>query len=414
MAAQFSAVRLWAAHSGVVIMPPRHALPALSLAGPLPAARPADVPAAEEEPEPGPGADRQPGCGNPNDLDFPIETRIHGGPATYRAGSGPKTWSLDLKNTTDQACQNIHPVIVLTDQERDLATSQVTLELRDAEGRWRTLSLEKSDADETIGLIEGDFPGFAVPAGRTVTVTARLALSAATRPDAMVVSAATVQRRGDDGDWVGESNAYHFTVLEGDGDEAVRQDTDEPAPRDTDGTGRQDSDEATRQDGDTTQGRSDSPEQPSSQAPGRTPSPVPSQDLGQDPGRESDLASSPRPFPSSSGTPSDIGGASETGSGKESTGREPAGREPAGKESAGKDAGAGHSAVPTEGSARPSDRPSSGAGRASEGASHAPVRPELADTGSGSILGRVAAAVALLVAGAALVVRSRRMRRGRP
>ncbi|MFF2187441.1 hypothetical protein [Streptomyces sp. NPDC058155] len=167
---------------------------------------------AGDEPGSGPGADRQPSCGRASDPDFPIDTRIHGGPDEYRPGGPPQTWSIDLTNSTDEACHNIHPVIVLSDRHRSLTTAHVRLQLTDDKGRWRTMSLEKSDEDETIAVLEGGFPGFAVPGRQTVTVRARLAFTAAAVSNKVVANAATVQRRGGDGDWVGESNDYRFSV----------------------------------------------------------------------------------------------------------------------------------------------------------------------------------------------------------
>lgn len=161
---------------------------------------------------PGPGADRQPSCGKASDPVFPIDARIHGGPDEYRPGGPPGTWSIDLTNSTGEACHNIHPVIVLSDRHRSLTTAQVRLQLTDDKGRWRTMSLETSDEDETIAVLEGGFPGFAVPGRRTVTVRARLAFTAAAGTNEVVANAATVQRRGGDGDWVGESDDYRFSV----------------------------------------------------------------------------------------------------------------------------------------------------------------------------------------------------------
>ncbi|MGW2509455.1 hypothetical protein ACWC0A_08500 [Streptomyces scopuliridis] len=162
---------------------------------------------------------REPSCGDVSDRDFPIEARIHGGPAGFRPGGGPGAWFLDLTNTTDADCRHIHPVVVLADRDRTLAVSQVTLQIRPATsgdgGRWRTLSLEKTDEDEIVGVLDDGFPGFVVPKGRTVTISARLAFAADTRPNRVVMSAATVQRRSGDGDWVGESNTYDFAVGRG-------------------------------------------------------------------------------------------------------------------------------------------------------------------------------------------------------
>ncbi|MFB8351686.1 hypothetical protein [Streptomyces niveus] len=172
---------------------------------------------AGDGPGSGPGADQQPSCGSASDPDFPIDTRIHGGPDEYRAGAPARTWSIDLTNSTDEACHNIHPVIVLSDRHRTLTAAQVRLQLTDDKGRWRTMSLEKSDEDETIAVLEGGFSGFAVPGRQTVTVRARLAFTAAAVSNKVVVNAATVQRRGGDGDWVGESNDYRFSVRGGTG-----------------------------------------------------------------------------------------------------------------------------------------------------------------------------------------------------
>ncbi|MFD8916205.1 hypothetical protein ACFV0Y_00085 [Streptomyces sp. NPDC059569] len=172
---------------------------------------------------------REPRCGDVFDREFPIEARIHGGPAGFRPGGGPGAWYLDLTNTTDADCRFIHPVVVLADRDRTLAVSQVTLQIRPATsgdgGRWRTLSLEKTDEDEIVGVLNDGFPGFVVPGGRTVTVSARLAFAADTRPNRVLMSAATVQRRGRDGDWVGESNAYDFAIgaSGGNGDKETKE-----------------------------------------------------------------------------------------------------------------------------------------------------------------------------------------------
>ncbi|WP_330175665.1 hypothetical protein OG875_20470 [Streptomyces sp. NBC_01498] len=160
----------------------------------------------------GPGADRQPTCGKVSERDFPLRARIHDGPGAYVAGGGPGTWSVDLVNGTGETCHNIHPVIVLADRHRSLTDAQVRLQLTDDKGRWRAMSLETSDEHETIGVLEGDFAGFAVPARGTVTVRVRLAFTDAAEANTVVANAATVQRRGGDGDWVGESNAYRFSV----------------------------------------------------------------------------------------------------------------------------------------------------------------------------------------------------------
>ncbi|MET8124624.1 hypothetical protein [Streptomyces sp. NPDC005231] len=181
-------------------------------------------------------ADQQPTCGTPTAGDFPITTRIHSGPETYASGGGYGTWFLDLTNTTSESCRSIHPVLVLTDEDRKLTSDQIQLEFSDqaqpdVEHR---VAWETTDRDEHIGVFGGDgaddFAGFTVPAGRTVTVEVRMAFTSDTGPGRITVNAAIVQRqRGasadsgtmqpkDDGDWVGESDDYVFSVVEDSGD----------------------------------------------------------------------------------------------------------------------------------------------------------------------------------------------------
>ncbi|MGX1503863.1 UNVERIFIED_CONTAM: hypothetical protein RKD43_002488 [Streptomyces graminofaciens] len=167
-------------------------------------------------------ADRAPTCGKASDPAFPIRTRIHGGPTTVRSGSGFHPWSVDLTNTTRETCHRIHPVIVLTAQDRGLTEDRVTLEFHDEDAdRWRPVVLEETTEDEIVGVFDG-FQGFAVPAGGTVTVRTRLSLAAGTPSNTVTVNAAVVQRKGDDGDWVGESGDYRFTVVAGEGGPVLR------------------------------------------------------------------------------------------------------------------------------------------------------------------------------------------------
>jgi len=157
---------------------------------------------------PTPPAPADPGSGR---GDFPITTRVHGGPDTYVAGGGFGTWYLDLTNTTARTWSDIHPVVVLVDDRRALRPAQPRLEFYDGE-RAHPVRFEKTDAEELVGAFDDGFPGFTVAPGKTLTVRIRLALTADTAPNDVTVNAAVVQRHDDDGDWVGQSNDYRFGV----------------------------------------------------------------------------------------------------------------------------------------------------------------------------------------------------------
>ncbi|MBQ0829074.1 hypothetical protein [Streptomyces tagetis] len=210
------------------------------------AAAPAPAPAAVE-PRAAP-----PACAAADDDHaFPLTTRIHGGPDGYEPGGAPGTWYLDLTNTTSRACEGVHPVLVLVDDRHDLAPAQPRLEFDD-EGRTYPVRFEHTDRDELVApfgeepattapgdaaTAPGDaapapgdaapapgdatpaapFGGFTVGPGETLTVTVRLAFAAQTAPNEVTATAAVVQRRGDDGEWVGQSDDYRFRIGSGEG-----------------------------------------------------------------------------------------------------------------------------------------------------------------------------------------------------
>ncbi|GAA0619758.1 hypothetical protein GCM10010394_57790 [Streptomyces crystallinus] len=158
-------------------------------------------------------AANQPVCGDRAGADFPVATRIHGGPAEYVPGGGQQLWYVDLTNTTAHTCRNIHPVVVLVDRDRTLRDGQAKMDFFDAAaGRPHPVPFERTDADEHIGVFDDGFPGFVIGAGSTVTVKVRLGFTADTRPNEVTANAAVVQRRGDDGEWVGESGGYRFGI----------------------------------------------------------------------------------------------------------------------------------------------------------------------------------------------------------
>ncbi|MEU9924490.1 hypothetical protein AB0H51_24910 [Streptomyces griseoluteus] len=151
-------------------------------------------------------------CTAGDEGSFPLGTRIHGGPDTYRAGGEPGTWYIDLVNIGSQTCAGVHPVVVLVDDERLLRPSQAKLDFYDGRKR-RPVRLESTDHQELVGVVGADgFAGYTVAPGRTVTVRLRLMITAEAYADHVTAKVALVQRRGQDGEWVGESEDYVFDI----------------------------------------------------------------------------------------------------------------------------------------------------------------------------------------------------------
>ncbi|MDO0914672.1 hypothetical protein QQM39_28730 [Streptomyces sp. DT2A-34] len=181
-----------------------------------------------------------PSCAT-DDGAFPLTTRLHGGPASYAAGGGFGIWYLDLTNTTGRTCTGIHPVVVLVDGERALKPSQPRLEFYGSPDgspdgtRPHPVRFETTDEDELVGAFGGPrgFPGFTVGPGRTVSVKVRLAITSDAVPNEVIANAAVVQRHDSDGDWVGQSNDYRFTIEADPADAADdAADATDPAARD--------------------------------------------------------------------------------------------------------------------------------------------------------------------------------------
>uniref|UniRef100_A0AAU2V9I9 Uncharacterized protein n=1 Tax=Streptomyces sp. NBC_00003 TaxID=2903608 RepID=A0AAU2V9I9_9ACTN len=157
---------------------------------------------------------KQPVCAGRTGSEFPLDTKIHGGPTEYRAGSGSQAWSLDLTNTSREACDGIHPVLVLVDRDRTLKNAEIRMEFDDpATGRSHSVAFLRTDEDEHIGVFDDGFPGFVIGAGKTLTVPVRLGFTADAGPDQITANAAIVQRRGTNGQWVGESGDYRFDLV---------------------------------------------------------------------------------------------------------------------------------------------------------------------------------------------------------
>ncbi|MFC8621488.1 peptidase [Streptomyces anulatus] len=384
-------------------------VPAALLGGPQAAALPAaSAPASL-------AADRQPVCGDPDAKDFPIETRIQDAPDRYASGGGYGTWFLDLTNTTDTTCRALHPVLVLADRDRRLASDQIQLEFSEPgrPGIEHRVTWESTDRDEQIGVFGGErddrrekaeggeegeagtstgtgtgagmgtgtgadgsgdgFLGFTVPAGETVSVRVRMAFTSDTDPGPVTAHAAVVQRRHqdkakgggrEDGEWVGESEDYAFVIVDG-ATGGIRE-----------------------------------PEQPRSEQP-RTERPRPERSQSDRPQPERPRSESPDPERADpeyvDPEHSDPGDGTRTvpGTGREpSPDRDPAPRPPTrpGTGEEGRGADEEHPGLP----------PRDGLGR--------PL-PELARTGPASLSWTGAAAGALLLGGAALVRYARRIRR---
>ncbi|MFD0315237.1 hypothetical protein [Streptomyces flavalbus] len=189
------------------------------------------LPLAIAAPTPAHAAPHAPTCAPaPGSRDFPVTARVHGGPDAYQAGGGYGTWSIDLTNTTARPCTGVHPVVVLVDERRRLRAGQPQLEFY-AGDRPHPVTFEATDQDELVGAFDDGFPGFTLAPGRTLTVRVRLAITSDAVANEVTANAAVVHRRGDDGDWVGQSNDYRFTI---------RADPTVPAPDDPDpdpGTG---------------------------------------------------------------------------------------------------------------------------------------------------------------------------------
>lgn len=169
-----------------------------------------------------------PSCAT-DDGAFPLTTRLHGGPDSYTAGGGYGTWYLDLTNTTGRTCTGIHPVVVLVDGKRALRPSQPRLEFYGSRNATRPhpVRFETTDQDELVGAFEG-FPGFTVGPRKTLTVKVRLAITSDAVPNDVTANAAVVQRHDDDGDWVGQSNDYRFTIDADPADPAAPTDAADP------------------------------------------------------------------------------------------------------------------------------------------------------------------------------------------
>ncbi|MEU7136811.1 hypothetical protein [Streptomyces sp. NPDC046261] len=189
----------------------------------------------------------QPHCGDPHSAQFPITSRLSGGPEVYARGAAPQTWQLELRNATAAECRAVHPVAVLADKGRALEPGHFHLDFYDpGSSRWLPVAFERTDEAENVGVLDGrspgspGFPGFDVPPHGAVTVPLRLTFTDEAPQGPVTANVTAVQKRGDDGAWVGESDDYTFAVEQA-APAARPESTARTAPADG-GAGRHDDD----------------------------------------------------------------------------------------------------------------------------------------------------------------------------
>jgi hypothetical protein len=159
-----------------------------------------------------------PRCGDPGSGRFPVATALGGGDgAALRAGGARHNLTLRLRNASDRPCRGVHPVAVFSREDGGrLRPGAIRLKFYDAEARrWRSVAFERTGADESAGVFAAGFRGFALPAGGSREVPVRLGFAADASAGRVTVNVTTVQRRGDDGEWIGQSEDYEVGIEPG-------------------------------------------------------------------------------------------------------------------------------------------------------------------------------------------------------
>ncbi|MGW9710010.1 hypothetical protein ACWGUJ_02895 [Streptomyces albidoflavus] len=157
-------------------------------------------------------------CVQPDAEVLPLVGQVRDGPATVRAGDGPSGFTVRVHNTGRVTCHRVHPVVLLLDEDRALAPSQVRLDFHDGR-RWLPVRLRHTSRNENVGVLDGgpSFRGFTVRPGGRKDVRLRLAVREDARPDRVAVQAALVQHHDRDGHWAGHSDTYTFELRGADG-----------------------------------------------------------------------------------------------------------------------------------------------------------------------------------------------------
>ncbi|WP_326796069.1 hypothetical protein OG946_11775 [Streptomyces sp. NBC_01808] len=167
--------------------------------------------------EPPPGRAFAPRCGDPGAGRFPVRTALHGDGAALRAGGARGELTLRLHNTSAGACRDVHPVAVVSHETGGrLRPADIRLEFHDGQARrWRSVAFERTGADESAGVFAGGSRGFVLRAGESREVRLRVGFAEGAPPGRVTVNVTTVQRRGDDGEWVGQSKDYETGIERG-------------------------------------------------------------------------------------------------------------------------------------------------------------------------------------------------------
>ncbi|MET8949607.1 hypothetical protein [Streptomyces sp. NPDC004533] len=183
-------------------------------------------------------AEEQLSCSGTAGHAFPITTRIHGGPGSYKPGGADQTWFIDLTNTTEESCKNIHPVLVVADTQNRLKDAQPHLMFYGGD-RWHSVTFTRTGRQALVGAFYDGFGGFTVAPRRTLPVKVRFALDDKARPGDVVAKAAVVRKKGGHAGWAGESDDYWFQIEAGNRAAAeLTGETADPTGKATDATGK--------------------------------------------------------------------------------------------------------------------------------------------------------------------------------